>query len=413
MSIVAAELVRERISLNLCRTLARWLFASSLLAASLCLPISAQKSTPSGTAPFVLDGNRIYAEVSFELPDGSLRKTRAFVDLGSPSMLLSPALYKALQVDQSKPLTLLIGGMPLTINSAEAASVDGWFPFSVGSDPQVEALLPAGLMQKYQIVIDYSLRTLTFAQPGTLEPTGIPVPFRVNEKTGLIAVEASINDHPYLITIDCGSGYSWLRKTAAEEWIRAHPDWMRGVGAVGVSNMRMADDGVESSGTLLRIPEISLGALKLQQVGALAIGPDSKNWDFIDWYSKKNPAPVIGWVGGNILQSFRLTIDYPNHTIYWLAQRDLDPHDLDQVGLTLQYKAGEYFVAGVVSQNGKPTVENVFPGDKLIQIDGLHTHGAPWGAVFSALHGKPGQIRALLLERNGKPLTVQANVSSF
>ena len=396
-----------------CRTLACRLFLGAFLLLSLRHPARAQKPTSSGTTPFVLDGNRIYAEVSFVRPDGSLRKTRAFVDLGSPSMLLSPALYKELQLDHRKSLTLWIGGMPLNVNSPDAASVDGWFPFSVGRDPQVEALLPAGLMQKYQIVIDYRLRTLTFRQPGTLRPEGIAVPFRTNEKTGLIAVEASIAGHPYPITIDCGSGYTWLRHSTAEEWVRAHPDWMRGIGAVGPSNMRMADDGIEAAGALVRIAEIKVGALTLRQVGALAIGPDKKNWDFIDWYSEKNPVPVIGWFGGNVLQGFRLTIDYANRTIYWLAQGDLDPHDLDQVGLTLQYRSGEYFVAGVVSQNGKPTVDNVLPGDKLIQIEGLETSGARRGAVFSALHGKPGQIRTLILERNGTQFTVQAKVSSF
>jgi hypothetical protein len=395
------------------RTLAGRLLLSAFLLLSLRLPAPAQKPTSSGTTPFVLDGNRIYAEVSFVRPDGSLRKTRAFVDLGSPSMLLSPALYKELQLDQRKSLTLLIGGMPLYINSPDAASVDEWFPFSVGSDLPVEALLPAGLMEKYQIVIDYRLRTLTFAAPGTLRPEGIPVPFRTNKKTGLIAVEASIAGHPYSITIDCGSGYTWLRHTAAEEWVRAHPDWLRGIGAVGPSNMRMADDGIEAAGALVRIAEIKVGRLTLRQVGALAIGPDKKNWDFIDWYSKKNPVPVIGWFGGNVLEGFRLTIDYANHTIYWLAQSDLDPHDLDQVGLTLQYKSGEYFVAGVVSQNGKPTVDSVLPGDKLIQIEALEASGAPRGSVFSALHGQPGQIRSLLLERNGRQFRVQAKVSSF
>jgi hypothetical protein len=357
-------------SVIFCRSLACRLLATLFILLSLGLRAPAQKTPSSGTTSFVLEGNRIYAEVSFARPDGSLRKTRAFVDLGSPSMLLSPALYKELQLDQRKSFTLSIGDMPLRVNSGDA-SVDGWFPFSVGSDPQVEALLPAGLMQKYQVVIDYGLRTFTFAQPGTLQPAGIPVPFRANEKTGLIAVEASIDDRPYLITMDCGSGYTWLRKSTAEEWLRRHPDWMRGVGAVGASNMRMADDGVEAAGTLLRIPEISLGALELRQIGALAIGRDKKNGDFMDWYSEKNPAPVIGWLGGNVLKAFRLTIDYPNHKIYWLSQTALDPHDLDQVGLTLQYEAGEYIVAATVLQNGKPTVENTLPGDKLIQIDGL------------------------------------------
>jgi hypothetical protein len=400
-------------SVFLGRSLACRLLATMLPLLSLGLRAPAQKTPSSGTTSFVLDGNRIYAEVSFARPDGSLRKTRAFVDLGSPAMLLSPALYKELQLDHRKSFTLGIGDLPLRVNSSDASSVDGWFPFSVGSEPQVEALLPAGLMQKYQVVIDYRLQTLTFAQPGTLEPTGLAVPFRANEKTGLIAVEALIDDHPYLITIDCGSGYTWLRKSTAEEWLHRDPDWMRGVGAVGASNMRMADDGVEAAGTLLRIPEISLGALKLRQIGALAIGRDKKNWDFMDWYSEKNPAPVIGWLGGNVLKAFRLTIDYPNHKIYWLSETEPDPHDLDQIGLTLQYEAGEYFVAAIVLQNGKPTVENTLPGDKLIQIDGLHTAGAQWGAVFRALHGKPGQIRTLIVERNGKQLTIQAKVTSF
>src|SRR5262249_14492022 len=214
-------------------------------------------------------------------PDGRLYKTLAFVDLGSPSMILSEALFKELQIDAKKPLVFKVGDMPVRVDSNAVAS-DTWLPFSVGNNRRVEALLPAGIMQRYEVVIDYARRTLTLAQPGTLKPQGIPLPIRLNEKTGLITVDASINGRTYAVTIDNGSAYSWLRKTTVQEWLAVHPDWQRGTGAVGASNMRMADDGIEATGIMVRIPEIKLGPLHLGQVGALAIGPSSANWDFID-----------------------------------------------------------------------------------------------------------------------------------
>jgi hypothetical protein len=377
-----------------------------------CFYCAGSQSSSSGTVPFIFDGNRMYAELAVVRPDGTLRKVLAYVDLGSPSTILSEGLFKELQLDQKRPLTFEAGGMLVQVDSGAVAS-DSWLPFLIGNNRKVEALLPAGVLQNYQVVIDYADRTLTLAKPGTLKPSGVPILFRINQKTGLIAVDASINGRVYPVTIDNGSAYTWLKKTTVQEWLNAHPDWQRGTGAVGLSNMRMADDGIEAAGILVRIPEIKLGSLLLQQVGALAIGPDNKKWDFLDWYSEKNPGRVIGWLGGNVLQGFRITIDYPNHMIYWLRQTELDPHDLDQVGLTLESKGGDCVVAAIATQNGKPTVEGVQPGDKLLRIDALDTAAASSSAIFSAMHGKPGEVRTLLLERGGKQFQVQAKVVTF
>jgi hypothetical protein len=305
--------------------------------------------------------------------------------------------------------------MPVHVPAAQVTS-DSSPPYSVGSDLKVEAVLPAGVMQEYQVVIDYQKRTLTFAPPGTLRPKGVPIPFHINHETGLIAVDASINGDTYAITIDNGSAYTWVRQSTAKSWLVAHPHWERGVGAVGPSNMMMAGNGWESSGTLLRIPEVMIGRLRLKDVGALAAGPGSPvsgKRELLDWYSTKNALPVIGWLGGNVLKRFLLTIDYPNHTSYWLAQSASESQDLHQVGLTLQAKGGDYIVAGVATRKGRHTVQNVRPGDKLLRIDALETRHASWGAIYSALHGKPGEVRTLLLERNGSQLKVPARVTAF
>ena len=46
----------------------------------------------------------------------------------------------------------------------------------------MELLLPAGVMRKYQVMIDYARRTLTFARPGTLHPEGVRIPIRMSEE---------------------------------------------------------------------------------------------------------------------------------------------------------------------------------------------------------------------------------------
>ena len=370
------------------------------------------QSAPSGTVPFVLDGNRVYAQVEFILPEGKPRKALVFVDLGTPGMMLSKKLYEELNLGSKKTLGLRIGEMDLTVESASVAG-DGSLPFSIGEDRKVEGLLPAGILQHYQARFDYAARTMTLAPPATLQMQGTAIPIRLNPRTGLIAIETRIDGHAYPITIDNGSGYTWIRLATAQEWIARHPDWQRGLGAVGPSNMRMADDGIEASAALVRIPAIKLGPLRVPQVGMLAIGPDDQGHDFMDWYSTKNAVSVIGWLGGNVLRHFRITIDYPNKMSYWDPQSALDSHDLDYVGLTLLSRHGDYFVAGIAARHGRPAVTGVEVADKLVQIGALPTRDASREAIFAALHGKAGEIRSLVLERAGSRVQVRARVTAF
>jgi hypothetical protein len=204
------------------------------------------QAASSGTVPFVLDGNRVYAQVEFIVPEGRPRRALVFVDLGSPQMMLSKKLYEDLSLASNKTLGLRIGEIDLTVKSANVAGDDS-LPFSIGEDRKVEGVFPAGVLQNYQVRFDYAGRTMTLGQPGTLQMQGTAIPFRLNPKTGLIAIEARIEGHAYPITIDNGSGYTWIRQAMAQKWFVRHPDWERGIGAVGPSNMRMAGDGIEAA----------------------------------------------------------------------------------------------------------------------------------------------------------------------
>jgi len=373
----------------------------------------AQGSSSAGTTTFIFDGNRMYAELDFVRVNGSIRRALAFVDMGSTSMVLRETLFNDLQLDQNKPLRFRVGGLSVEVPGKEVISETSK---PRRSDLKVEAMLGAGILQRYQVVIDYQKRTLTLAEPQTLKPHGIPMPCHVSAKTGLIGVDASIDGKSYPVTIDNGSAYTWFRQTTAKHWLGSHPDWERGIGAVGPSNMMMSGDTTETEGILVRIPEVSVGPLTLKDVGALAAGPSKNfpgNLDLFDWYSQKNVGPVIGWIGGNVLKGYRLTIDYPNQMTYWLKQSDSEVHDLDQVGLTLRSEHGEFVVAAVASKNGTPAVEGVLPGDRLVRVGDLELGTATWGQIYESMHGKPGETRSLVLERNGNQLTVAAKVMRF
>lgn len=156
--------------------------------------------------------------------------------------------------------------------------------------------------------------------------------------------------------------------------------------------------------------------MRLGNVGVLgaAVGKGAGGTlSLFDWYSTKNAVPVIGWIGGNVLKGFKLTIDYPNRRLYWLQQAASDLHELDQVGVTLRAHGGEYFVSAIASKNGRPTVLGVYAGDKLLQVDQLRLKHAHWGAIYAALHGTPGDVRRLLLDRAGTQVLVQAKVTAF
>ena len=186
-------------------------------------------------------GNRMYAELGFVRPDGSIHRALAFVDMGSSAMTVRESLFKELRLDLQMPLTFKVGKLSVVVPASDVAS-ERRAPSPMGTDLEVEAMLPASVLERFQVVMDYQQRTLALAPPGPLKAEGLAVPFHINQKTGMIAVDASIAGTSYPVTIDNGSAYTWFDHNAAKPWLLSHPNWERGVGAVGASNMMMSGD---------------------------------------------------------------------------------------------------------------------------------------------------------------------------
>jgi hypothetical protein len=390
-------------------------------------PVSS--AVASSTVPFMLDTQRILLDVSFEKSDGAPRKALVWFNMGMAAPVLSKPLYRELAIDRDRPLRMRIGDMAIDVGSA--AIVDGDGGISVPSFAHlfaprtVEAMLPGGALQQFVVVLDYKRRTLTLARAGAQKISGVAVPCAINPETGLVTLDASIGGDVYPVVIDAGTGYSWMRGDAVARWLTSHPEWRRAQGAVGQSNANMVDYAFEKDGTVARVPEVSLAAVRLRNVGLLGTGPilgrlgDSLIGDlFWDNWRKSATGPVVGWLGGNVLKNFKLTIDYPNRITYWQKQAEPDVHDLDQVGLTLVRRADRYFIGGVVRKPNpgdvdNSTVQGAEIDDELIAVDGVNVRGAAKDTVLSALHGRPGEQRVIVIERGGVRHEVDTFVTGF
>jgi len=397
---------------------------TSILALALSLVLGGPaEATPLSTAPSTvtlpctLDHNRMIVEAEFLRPDGSIRKAKAWVDTGNPDLLVAESLARDLgldlsalgtgdgkhSVDSSSPAPgIRLGGMPLDVQGLKPRIRRG---SRVMPGLPAEANIPARALRRCHVVLDYPARRFTLAKSGSLKPKGLAIPCRVNAETGLFLVVATLDGEAIPLGVDNGSAGTWVSENLTAAWATRHPDWPNATGAAGSANFFGFD--FEAKGTLMRLPELGIGPLKAKNIGLLGL-----EQGFFDWYSQKSAEPVQGFLGANLLRGFRLEIDFPNQMTYWEQAVQSDPDDLEIVGLSLRPEGdGRMVIAGVVRKNGTPCVEGLRAGDVLLRVDGQEAQGATTGAVITALRGKPGQTRSLIVDRDGKIIHLEALVT--
>ncbi len=408
----------------------QWLWLAAAVGCGLVLSTSCPKedTATSVTVPFVLDHNRMLVDAEFQRMDGSWRTARLWVDTGNPELFLSDELARDLgidlpaeqdatdveggQLEVAPPASVRIGGVALRFEGVTTKVLQE--PRWLFSTMHVDANLPATVLAQYHVVFDYPRLEMTVAEPGSIEPRGERCSAAVHPTTGIVQIDAMVDGEITSFALDNGASYSFV----SEEWLarlaERHPDWPRTSGALGCANI-WGWWPEEPTWLVVRVPEIQWGSARLADVGIVGLPkflPDGSGIG--EWYSQKSARPVAGFLGPNAFKPFRIEIDYSNGAVYFERSGGVDAHDMDLVGLTLRPVAdGSYQVIGVATIDGRPAVTGVEPGDTLLEVDGLDVTGATMGTVVDALRGEPGELRALVLERDGQRIAAEGRVERF
>jgi hypothetical protein len=408
--------------------LTRSLLSATVVCASVLLSSSQKSETGSATLPFVLDHNRMIVDAVIDLSDGTSRKIRLWVDTGNPEFFMTEALARDLGIDLSAaddkqggtlqslevpaPTGIRIGGMPLDFTDVTSKVM--FQPRWLFDAMHNEANLPATVLKKYHVVLDYPAKAITISEPGAAKPRGARAPASVHPETGIVQIDAVIDGDSVSFALDNGASYSYTSADLVSRMIERNPEWPRCRGAVGCANI-WGWWPQEPEWPVVRIPAMEWGTVRLAGVGIAGLPSFFPNGSNVgEWYSRKTARPVVGFLGPNAFAAYRVEIDYAGSAVYFEKKAEPVTRDMDLVGLTIRLGAdGVYEVLGAAVAEGKTTVEGVKPGDRLIQIDALETTGATMGTVVDALRGKPGDIRVLILERDGQRLRVEARVERY
>lgn len=392
--------------------------AATILAMALCSGQPAWAGEPAGvrgmTAPIVLDHNRALVDAEVQSKDGSWRKARLWIDSGNPEFMLSESFARALGFDRpgqaagaprtpaSLPVVgVRINGVPLDVEGLAPVVRPG--AERLWPTMHADGNLPATVLRRYAVVLDYPGRRIELRPPGQAAHRGQAVPLRVHPETGIVQVDAVIGNAHLALALDIGASYSFVTTELAATLASGHPGWPRTEGAMGCANIW----GLwpqEDHWQVVRAPEIRLGDTRISGVGFVGLPPVfGSDPDIGTWYSRKTAAPVVGFLGPNAFKAFRLEIDYVRGRLYLERRAADDVRDMDMIGLTLQPDGTSWRVL-------RTLVAGVQAGDLLLQVGGLRTSGATMGAVVDALRGRPGDQRVLLLERRGQRLRIVARV---
>ena len=373
--------------------------------------LRAQSPAKAVTVPVTLDHNRVVIDVYVPLKDGTTKRVRGLVDTGRSQVMIServaqmigsPVSCDGQMCSTRPPDAVVVGGMripfspvppaatPVLIDNATDVLIAGMSP---------EVVIPATVLANYDLSIDYANRQFTIGPPGSVKFAGTAVPIKVADN-GRVRLSAKIDGHTYDFGLDTGSSASLVKTAQFDQWHKNEPKWPYAAGALGAADMIGSTEEIRRQ--MLRAPDLQLGSITLHDVLFASSMQDI-------------PGTLTGLIGGEAFKGTRIGIDYARSALY--VERVNNPPaaaGLDVIGLTLRPEVdGRYTVIAVVPYEGQPSVAEIKAGDVLVGVDGAPVTGATMGQVWSLLGGEPGQVRKLIIERDGKRVTIDATVRRF
>jgi hypothetical protein len=139
--------------------------------------------------------------------------------------------------------------------------------------------------------------------------------------TGFARIEASIAGQTYSFLLDTGAhteatasarrsaGFpnspfaaSFIERSIARQWHLQHPDWLYVPGAEAFTNAAM-----------IRVPKVSVGGYAVGPAW-FVVRPDP---NFSKYMTHYMDAPIVGALGGSVLDRFRVTVDYRSARAYF------------------------------------------------------------------------------------------------
>jgi len=377
----------------------------------LALSIGSNVGAQSVTVPLILEGNAPIVEVLVRHGDHA-RTARFLIDTGGGALMIGSKIMSDLAVppdgpeikeggDRLVPLTDLtceIGDLHLDLKDVRIFGTPG----RVRTMPRnsVEGMVPASILRKYRVILDYPARLFTLATPKS-QPRGMQLDTPIAPGSGFPRIEVEVSGKKYGFLLDTGASFTMVSQSVLDGWTEQHPEWPTARGLTGFANM--FGGAMENGGVMLRLPEMKIGKFSERNAAVVSRPPGT----FEKWMSGMMSAPIIGALAGNILRDFRVEIDYPHDATYLERNQESTDTDLISVGLVLSIaENGDPIVTGVSSRAAETVKNRVHTNDRLIDVGGRKVNGEPLATIAGLLSGKEDTAVTLTVLRGDEQVNL-------
>ena len=302
----------------------------------------------------------------------------------------------AVEMGKIDPTGIRLGTHAVDSIQFLSVPLDGLQPFLGRS---FDGILGYGFLSRFVVEFDYDKREVSFFDPATYvaprNATVVPITFR--GKSPMVSVRLARPDGALVTT--------WLElDTGSFEGLGLDGAWVKREGLLSGREPTRPIFGLaiggETKGFRFRIPTAQVGPYSITRPVASATTSDNAGSGFSD---------VAGVLGGEILNRFRMILDYRNSCIFLVpASRFAKRSDwLDMLGLqvvavghafdTLQVRA---IMPSTPASEAKLRV-----GDVIRAVDGVSGRELTLERL-GALMGEPGRRRTVRIQRGASALTI-------
>jgi hypothetical protein len=354
--------------------------------------------------PMKIEGGRPYVDVTLVATDGTRIVAHAWVDTGGGAVILTRALATKLQLKvlgakaKNEGETLIPVSMPaLLLNDMSLALEGGAYEIdstkATLQETDADIAIPGRALAAYDVVFDYPAGRFSVNAAAGAKPMGTPS--AVSIAIGMPVVSIRVDDKKYGFLLDTGGTNSMVSSAIMDVWAAKHGNWPRIDGTFGQGDMGLGKQ--EPHYSMMRIDVIEWGTFQLDNV-AVVSRPVGNYEKFMSGLLR---TPIVGSIGGNVLQRFRVEIDYPSGKLYLTKDERTHEDAIDMVGVTLEpANSGGYEVARIHGDVGGLEV-----GDRILKVDGQDLTQVPLSTIIMALSGKPGTIHDISVQRDNQVLT--------
>ena len=304
--------------------------------------VFAQTGTPGQTLPTSFEAGRVYVVPQTQ----SGEQLKFFTDSGGATVLLEKTVTRLQLPTQAMPKdygddakSARLPAFKSGLGIPAPLDLDGRILIAHGSDTQFD--LGDGMLGEAWFggrvwTWNYPEKTLTLeasAWKPSATATRVPLGFPVDEKgargDNFARITVRIDGKPIDLLLDTGAttvltpeavaatdaklpatrAASFIADSQFQAWHTAHPEWRV---------IENAQVGAKTPVSIIEVPEV--------EVAGARVGPVWFNWRsdraFHDYMSKMMDKQIEGALGGNALEHFVMTIDYPGAAAYFTCTRD-------------------------------------------------------------------------------------------